>query len=198
MDDCLEEIKTRASGFEAFCHFRARFAREIDGHARQWLPVGVDDPHDVLSTLFQQMHLAHTLALRSTWLSEWRKMTASIFNHQGLSQRCVVYTRNRTPIARCRHLALGAKLDELRMEEPSHILPHVFLGSDKAAADRKLLKDLAISHIINAAPECRCRFVDDFEYTSLDMNDTNAQELSTHLNVAFSVLGASNGQDSEY
>jgi len=71
---------------------------------------------------------------------------------------------------------------------PSVIEPYMLIGSKRDAADRKSLRDLGVTHVLNATPDCPCHFEDELTYLRLPIKDCWNQNLPSHFPAAFKFI----------
>lgn len=71
---------------------------------------------------------------------------------------------------------------------PSEIEPFLIIGSKRDATDWEVLSGLAVTHIINATPDCPCLFQHDVAYLRLAIRDCWNQNLPEHFDSAFAFI----------
>jgi len=75
-------------------------------------------------------------------------------------------------------------------DEPVQILSYLYLGGEKVAGNRDVLKSYNIKYILNTAVECEDNFPLDFTYLRLDLQDTPSQRNMAQLfEQAFKFIG---------
>eukprot|EP01080_Neovahlkampfia_damariscottae_P010367 gene10367-2896_t len=73
-------------------------------------------------------------------------------------------------------------------ESPNQIIDGLFLGSYISASNRRNLKELGITHILNVAKECVALYPNDFTYLSIPMSDSSATNLKDHFPKCFEFM----------
>jgi len=71
---------------------------------------------------------------------------------------------------------------------PSEILPFLYIGSRRDAANTKLLQSLGITHILNATHDCPCFDEASFKYHRIPVKDTWNQDLPSFFAPAFEFI----------
>lgn len=71
---------------------------------------------------------------------------------------------------------------------PSEIEPFLVIGSKRDAANWEVLSGLAVTHVINATPDCPCHFPHDLSYLRLAVRDCWNQNLPAHFESAFAFI----------
>ena len=60
---------------------------------------------------------------------------------------------------------------------PAKVFPDLFLGSVGAAYNKKVLKEIGITHILTCAANIKPRYPDDFKYEILNCLDSPNQSI---------------------
>lgn len=72
---------------------------------------------------------------------------------------------------------------------PSEIEPYLYIGSKRDAASHETLKALAVTHVLNATPDCPCYHEHDgLSYLRLAIKDCWNQDLPSHFEAAFAFI----------
>lgn len=66
----------------------------------------------------------------------------------------------------------------------------IFLGNERDAANRETLRDLGVTHVLNATSHLPLHFLDDgITYKRLPASDSANQNLKQYFNDAFQFIG---------
>ena len=71
---------------------------------------------------------------------------------------------------------------------PSEIMPYLYIGSRRDAANTELLQSLGITHILNATHDCPCFDEAAFKYHRIPVKDTWNQDLPSFFAPAFDFI----------
>eukprot|EP00035_Acanthoeca_spectabilis_P014713 m.285326 g.285326 ORF g.285326 m.285326 type:complete len:362 (-) comp16204_c1_seq1:12443-13528(-) len=71
---------------------------------------------------------------------------------------------------------------------PSVIETYLIIGSKRDVADRDVLRDFGVTHVLNATPDCPCHFHDELSYLRLAIKDCWNQNLPSHFDAAFEFI----------
>jgi hypothetical protein len=72
---------------------------------------------------------------------------------------------------------------------PSEIEPYLIIGSKRDAASHETLKSLAVTHVLNATPDCPCYHEHaGLTYLRLAIKDCWNQDLPSHFEKAFAFI----------
>jgi predicted protein tyrosine phosphatase len=78
---------------------------------------------------------------------------------------------------------------------PSEILGHVFIGSRRDAANKDLLSNLGITHVLNVTHDCPCHHESTFIYHRIPVKDTWNQDLPSFFSAAFDFINKAKGSN---
>eukprot|EP00520_Triparma_pacifica_P018072 CAMPEP_0118642734 /NCGR_PEP_ID=MMETSP0785-20121206/5992_1 /TAXON_ID=91992 /ORGANISM="Bolidomonas pacifica, Strain CCMP 1866" /LENGTH=571 /DNA_ID=CAMNT_0006534303 /DNA_START=137 /DNA_END=1849 /DNA_ORIENTATION=- len=75
-----------------------------------------------------------------------------------------------------------------QFEEPTKIMPFLWLGNSATAHNKKLLVDLGITHVLNTAKDVDNAFPELFVYSKIGMDDSEDQEMDGVFEHAFKFI----------
>ena len=76
----------------------------------------------------------------------------------------------------------------MQYDEPTKIMPFVWLGNSQTAHDKKKLVDMGVTHILNTAVEADNAFPDLFIYCKIALTDSKDQEFEGVFEHAFKFI----------
>jgi predicted protein tyrosine phosphatase len=71
------------------------------------------------------------------------------------------------------------------LQEP---FSYLCLGSVGTAYNLDSMKEYNITHIINATRRVKCKYIDEFKYLQIEVNDNNNENISQHFNQCFDFI----------
>ena len=87
-------------------------------------------------------------------------------------------SRGANPLPRSPSLAKRqVKYMRGQYEEPTKVMPFLWLGNSSTAHNKKLMVDLGITHVLNTAVEVDNAFPEMFVYSKIGLADRDDQEM---------------------
>lgn len=65
--------------------------------------------------------------------------------------------------------------------EPTRLLPHLFIGSAQHAANKEVLQRLGITAILNVSKTCRNNFEEQFTYKTIPVDDSFNEDIGSYF-----------------